>query len=281
MVRVSVLVSVHSLLAFNISARLKESCHTEWLPCGFLFHWFFFFFRVCGAEPRLAWPPLPDRTTSSMPNAVVSARCSSGQARKLSSNSWVSCSDMVSIIIPPISCLIFLFDMCCYYYIFFYYFLELITTFNFLPNLTCFAWIGYIGEFEQVDDHRSGKIVVQLNGRLNKTGVISPRFSVQVTQIESWVNLLLPSRSFGIMILVSSTVHLWDRCRSKSWPLFFRPHLLVSWIMKRRVGRMLVVKSWAMSIKLFACFVMFIAPSQSTLWLECYTYDTIMDAHAQ
>ncbi len=24
---------------------------------------------------------------------------------------------------------------------------------------------GYIGEFEEVDDHRSGKIVVQLNGR--------------------------------------------------------------------------------------------------------------------
>ena len=26
--------------------------------------------------------------------------------------------------------------------------------------------IGYIGEFEEVDDHRSGKIVIQLNGRL-------------------------------------------------------------------------------------------------------------------
>ncbi|KAF9236123.1 ribosomal protein S15a [Melanogaster broomeanus] len=51
---------------------------------------------------------------------------------------------------------------------------------------------GYIGEFEVIDDHRSGKIVIQLNGRLNKTGVISPRFNVQVTQIESWVNLLLP-----------------------------------------------------------------------------------------
>ena len=24
---------------------------------------------------------------------------------------------------------------------------------------------GYIGEFEEVDDHRSGKIVIQLNGR--------------------------------------------------------------------------------------------------------------------
>jgi len=33
-------------------------------------------------------------------------------------------------------------------------------------------------EFEIVDDHRSGKIVVQLNGRLNKTGVISLRYNV-------------------------------------------------------------------------------------------------------
>ena len=62
--------------------------------------------------------------------------------------------------------------------------------------------IGYIGEFEIVDDHRSGKIVVQLNGRLNKCGVISPRYNVQVDQIENWVNLLLPARSFGKIILV-------------------------------------------------------------------------------
>ncbi len=27
------------------------------------------------------------------------------------------------------------------------------------------SFSGYIGEFEEVDDHRSGKIVVQLNGR--------------------------------------------------------------------------------------------------------------------
>src|SRR5574337_432436 len=39
---------------------------------------------------------------------------------------------------------------------------------------------GYIGEFEFVDDHRSGKIVVELNGRLNKCGVISPRFDLFV-----------------------------------------------------------------------------------------------------
>ncbi|GFP89125.1 40S ribosomal protein s15a [Phtheirospermum japonicum] len=43
---------------------------------------------------------------------------------------------------------------------------------------------GYIGEFEYVDDHMSGKIVVELNGRLNKCGVISPRFDVGVKEIK-------------------------------------------------------------------------------------------------
>ncbi|KAI0301290.1 ribosomal protein S15a [Russula brevipes] len=55
---------------------------------------------------------------------------------------------------------------------------------------------GYIGDFDIIDDHRSGKIV---------TGVISPRFNVQVTQIENWVNLLLPARSFGKLILTTSS----------------------------------------------------------------------------
>jgi ribosomal protein S8 len=31
-----------------------------------------------------------------------------------------------------------------------------------------FFYSGYIGEFEIIDDHRAGKIVVNLNGRLNK-----------------------------------------------------------------------------------------------------------------
>ncbi len=47
---------------------------------------------------------------------------------------------------------------------------------------------GYIGEFEVVDDHRSGKIVVELLGRLNKCGVISPRFDVHINDIEKWTS---------------------------------------------------------------------------------------------
>jgi small subunit ribosomal protein S15Ae len=61
-------------------------------------------------------------------------------------------------------------------------------------NDDTFLTAGYIGEFEFVDDHRSGKIVVELNGRLNKCGVISPRFDVGVKEIESWTARLLPSR---------------------------------------------------------------------------------------
>ena len=63
--------------------------------------------------------------------------------------------------------------------------------------LTVMMKHGYIGEFEIVDDHRSGKIVVNLTGRLNKCGVISPRFDVPITHIEKWTNNLLPSRQFG------------------------------------------------------------------------------------
>ncbi|PPD66586.1 hypothetical protein GOBAR_DD36537 [Gossypium barbadense] len=53
---------------------------------------------------------------------------------------------------------------------------------------------GYIGEFEYVDDHRSGKIVVELNERLSKCGVISPHFDVGVKEIEAWTAPLIPSR---------------------------------------------------------------------------------------
>ena len=68
---------------------------------------------------------------------------------------------------------------------------------------------GYVGEFEIVDDHRSGKIVVELTGRINKCGVISPRFDVPLKDIEAWVNNLLPSRQFGHLVL-STTFGIMD-----------------------------------------------------------------------
>jgi len=73
---------------------------------------------------------------------------------------------------------------------------SIILTIN-IRYLILILFLGYIGEFEIVDDHRAGKVVVNLTGRLNKCGVISPRFDVPIRNIEKWTNQLLPSRQFG------------------------------------------------------------------------------------
>ncbi|XP_055102984.1 small ribosomal subunit protein uS8-like [Symphalangus syndactylus] len=74
--------------------------------------------------------------------------------------------------------------------------------------IICFLTVmmkhGFIGEFEIIDDHRAGKVVRNLTGRLNKCGVISPRFDVQPRDLEKWQNNPLPSRQFGFIVLIIS-----------------------------------------------------------------------------
>ena len=60
---------------------------------------------------------------------------------------------------------------------------------------------GYIGEFEFIDDGRSGKFRVQLLGRINKCGVIKPRYSAQITKLEAFEKRFLPSREIGLLIV--------------------------------------------------------------------------------
>lgn len=60
---------------------------------------------------------------------------------------------------------------------------------------------GYIGEFEFIDDGRSGKFKVQLLGRINKCGAIRPRFSVKLDEFEEWEKKFLPSRDVGILVI--------------------------------------------------------------------------------
>jgi len=62
---------------------------------------------------------------------------------------------------------------------------------------------GYIGDFEIVDDHRGGKIVINLIGRINKCGVISPRFDVTLPKIVQLCDDLLPSRQFGHLVMTT------------------------------------------------------------------------------
>jgi small subunit ribosomal protein S8 len=63
---------------------------------------------------------------------------------------------------------------------------------------------GYIGEFEFIDDGRSGKFKVQLMGRINKCGSIKPRFPVKVDNFESWEKKFLPSRNVGLLVVSTS-----------------------------------------------------------------------------
>ena len=62
----------------------------------------------------------------------------------------------------------------------------------------------YIGDFEIVDDHRGGKVVINLIGRINKCGVISPRFDCKTGGLDRWANQLLPSRQFGVVVLTTT-----------------------------------------------------------------------------
>ena len=70
--------------------------------------------------------------------------------------------------------------------------------------LTVMQKHGYISEFELVDDHRGGKIIVEQNGRLNKCGVVSPRYNMALTDIEDFSTYLLPSRQFGFVVMTTS-----------------------------------------------------------------------------
>ena len=74
---------------------------------------------------------------------------------------------------------------------------------------------GYIQEFSKIDDHRSGKLIVKLNGKLNKCRAISPRYNLKVTNLETWVANLLPSRQFGVIVLTTSLGILGHKDASK------------------------------------------------------------------
>ncbi len=59
----------------------------------------------------------------------------------------------------------------------------------------------YIGEFEFIDDGLLGKLRIQLLGRINRCGVVSPRFSVSKDGYSRWERQHLPAVGVGILIV--------------------------------------------------------------------------------
>jgi small subunit ribosomal protein S8 len=59
----------------------------------------------------------------------------------------------------------------------------------------------YIGEFEFVDDGVSGKLRVQLLGRINKCGAIIPRYPIRAKDYTRWESRYLPAVGVGMLIV--------------------------------------------------------------------------------
>jgi small subunit ribosomal protein S8 len=62
----------------------------------------------------------------------------------------------------------------------------------------------FIGEFEQIDDGRVGKFRIQLLAKINKCGIITPRYSVNKDGYLGWERQYLPAYSMGILLVSTS-----------------------------------------------------------------------------
>jgi len=73
---------------------------------------------------------------------------------------------------------------------------------------------GYINQFEYVEDGRAGQFRVMMKGAINNCGVIKPRYSVKVNDLEKFEARFLPAQDFGVLI-ISTTAGVITHARAK------------------------------------------------------------------
>ena len=62
----------------------------------------------------------------------------------------------------------------------------------------------YIGTYQETEDGKGGFITIDLLGKINKCGVIKPRYPVKKDGYEKFEKRYLPAKDFGV-IFVSTT----------------------------------------------------------------------------
>ncbi len=62
----------------------------------------------------------------------------------------------------------------------------------------------YIGEFEYIDDGKSGQYKINLLGRINDCNAIKPRLEIKKDGFEKYEKRFLPAQNFGILIVSTS-----------------------------------------------------------------------------
>ncbi len=60
---------------------------------------------------------------------------------------------------------------------------------------------GYIGEFEYIENKKGGEYVIQLQGKINMSKAIKPRYAVKKDDIEKFEKSFLPAFDIGILII--------------------------------------------------------------------------------
>ncbi len=60
---------------------------------------------------------------------------------------------------------------------------------------------GYISSFEEIEDGRGGMLKISFTGKINKCGVIKPRFNVKLSDYEKFEKRYLIAKDFGIIIV--------------------------------------------------------------------------------
>lgn len=70
--------------------------------------------------------------------------------------------------------------------------------------LTIMNESGYVGTFKEIEDGRGNFLVVNLLGKINGCGVVSPRFSFTIEELPKFEKRFLPAKDFGVLIVSTS-----------------------------------------------------------------------------
>lgn len=70
--------------------------------------------------------------------------------------------------------------------------------------LLIFQKEGYVGDFEFIDDGKSGELSIKLTGKINDCGAVKPRFSVGREGWEKYEQRFLPGKQIGVLVVSTS-----------------------------------------------------------------------------
>jgi small subunit ribosomal protein S8 len=60
---------------------------------------------------------------------------------------------------------------------------------------------GYLEGYENIPDSKGDLLKIKIGGKINKVGVVKPRFQIKKGNFERFEKRYLPARGFGILII--------------------------------------------------------------------------------